>query len=31
MIIICDMKKMLGGEAKQNSRDSTYLVYCNVD
>ena len=23
MITICDMKKMLGGEAKQNPRDST--------
>ena len=26
MITICDMKKMLGGEAKQNPLDSTYTV-----
>ena len=26
MISICDMKKMLGGVAKQNPQDSTYTV-----
>lgn len=26
MISICDIKKILGGETKQNAHDSTYIV-----